>query len=169
MTSNRQRLQSFHDVGPGVSSPYNSAIHIYSEGNLSDKNFSFTQATPYNSDHLTNDHSLLQTTDDGTSCSTSLQGSYSILNNSTSSSIASTSQAHVTYRFPFDENVNNNTCFETNTTHRPIAYQSLLIGQSEYKKKQKSEFTLKFPQLSFIFLYLISSMFFFFNYLLFFL
>ena len=145
MTSKRQRLQPFHDVGPGVSSPYNSTIHIYSEGNLSDKNFSFTQATPYNSDHLTNDHSLLHTADDGASCSTSLQGNYSISNNSTSSSIASTSQAHVAYGFPFDENVNNNTCFETNTTHGPIAYQSLLVGQSEYQKKRKSEFTLKFP------------------------
>ena len=72
MTSNRQRLQPFHDVGPGVSSPYNSTIHIYSEGNLGDKNFSFMQATPYNSDHLTNDHSLLHTTDDGASCSTFL-------------------------------------------------------------------------------------------------
>jgi hypothetical protein len=65
MTSKRQRLQPFHDVGPIVSSPYNSTIHIYSEGNLGDKNFSLTQATPYNSDHLISDHSLLHTTDDG--------------------------------------------------------------------------------------------------------
>ena len=137
MTSNRQRLQPFHDVGLGVSSPYNSTIHIYSEGNLGDKNFSFMQATPYNSDNLTNDHSLLHTTDDGASCSTSLQGNYSISNNSTSSSIASISQVHLAYGFPFDENANNNTSFETNTTHGPIAYQSLLVGQSEYQKNEK--------------------------------
>lgn len=135
MTSDRQRLQQFHDIGPSVSSPYNSTIHIYNEGNLSDENFSFTQATPYNSDHLTNDHSFLHTADDGASCSTSLQGNYSISNNSTSSSIASTSRVHLPYGFPFDENATNNTSFETNTTHGPIAYQSLLVGQSEYQKK----------------------------------
>jgi hypothetical protein len=137
MTSKRQRLQPFHDVGPVVSSPYNSTIYIYSEGNLGDKNFSLTQATPYNSDHLISDHSLLHTTDDGASCFTSLQANCSISNNSPSSSIASTSQAHFDYGLPIDENINNNTSFETNTTHGPIAYLSLLVGQSEYKKKNE--------------------------------
>jgi len=164
LTIKRQRLQPFHDVGPVVSSPYNSTIHIYSEGNLGDKIFSLTQATPYNSDHLISDHSLLHTTDDGASCSTSLQANCLISNNSTSSSIASTSQAHFAYGLPIDENVNNNTSFKTNTTHGPIAYLSLLVGQSEYQKK-KSEFTLKFPQLSFIFLYLIPSILSFFHYI----
>ncbi|KAJ6911686.1 hypothetical protein NC652_022080 [Populus alba x Populus x berolinensis] len=88
MTSKRQRLQPFHDVGPVVSSSYNPTIHNYSEKNLGDKNFSLTQATPYNSDHLISDHSLLHTTDDGALCSTSLQANCSISNNSTSSSIA---------------------------------------------------------------------------------
>jgi hypothetical protein len=137
LTIKRQRLQPFHDVGPVVSSPYNSTIHIYSEGNLGDKIFSLTQATPYNFDHLISDHSLLHTTDDGASCSTSLQANCLISNNSTSSSISSTSQAHFAYGLPIDENVNNNTSFKTNTTHGPIAYLSLLVGQSEYQKKKK--------------------------------
>jgi hypothetical protein len=32
MTSDRQRLQPFHDVEPGASSPYNLTAQIYSEG-----------------------------------------------------------------------------------------------------------------------------------------
>ena len=141
MTSNRQRLQPFHDVEPDVSSPYNLTTQIYNEGNLGHENFSFTQATPYNSDHLISDPSLLYTIDVSASYYTSLQGNCSISNNIASTSLASMSQAHFAHGLPTDE-INDSTSFDINTTHGPIAYLNPLVGQSEYQKKKKGKVSL---------------------------
>ena len=132
MTSDWQRSQPFHDVEPGASSPYNLIAQIYSEGSLGHDNFSFTQATPYISDHLISDHSLLHTIDVGASYCTSLQGNCSISNDITSTSMASTSQAHFAHGLSTNENFNDNTSFDSNTTHGPIAYLNPLVGQSKY-------------------------------------
>jgi hypothetical protein len=138
MTSDRQRLQPFHHIEPGVSSPYNSTTQIYSEENLGDENFSFTETTPYNSDNLINDHSLLHAIDVDASYCTSLQGNCSISNNIASTSMASTSQAYCAHELPSNENFNSNTSFDINTTHAAITYLNPLAGQSEYRKKKVS-------------------------------
>jgi hypothetical protein len=51
--------------------------------------------------------------------------------------MASTSQTHFAHELSINENFNDNTSFNINTTHGPIAYLNPLAGQSEYKIKEK--------------------------------